>query len=240
MPINDIAQCSSWCQPRAGVMDLSWLIQWTDGRQTHGRVQMPPAPSNTTVRSAYLALMEMVTMYVSQGGQGPLYVINAPVVFVEAQRRKDLALCWPAIAACLQQVRQGVHLIGQDLAWPADQATEAIYAVTPAEVSPVLANQIARLNLRGVATWQDYVQLHCGGRDHYSALYFPTLARLVGPVGVERVLQAFVSPYLADAQASVSALRWIARGLAAHLAIEKARVDLHDRQRNMVRRTQHG
>lgn len=101
----------------------------------------------------------------------------------------------------------------------------ALMEVSP-NVKPSIAEQCKRLNrLRDGAEKIDYVSLHTGGQDDFSAMALGELHGLIRPdLWLEMQIRLRASAMLSPSTV-IKVARWVARGLMVRHAIIKVQID---------------
>jgi ribonuclease HI len=226
-----------------GRMGAGWHLLFADGREERGSQAWEPTPGNTNNVGEYQGLLHLLHAYLLAGGQGPLQVYGDSQLVINQMNE-----VWGVNTAALWRLKEQAEALcrhipgGVRFAWiPREQnqvadslaggesgtpVGAAIYAETPPNGIPdALAEQITRLNRSGHGSFKEFLALRVGGRDACSELSLQELRRRVGAPGNTAIGQAFPEA-IKDQEA---ALRWMLRGLAAHLAIRKVQVDLEMR-----------
>ncbi len=224
-----------------GRMGMGWHLLLPDGQSYEGTAEAPAAPGNTNNRAEYMALIALLEEYRRVGRGFPLLVRGDSQLVIQQMLGK-----WqvnnPTLRELNATARQTVASIagGVRFEWvPREQNRRAdllasgqrleeatlppIHATSPltSAIAPTLAQQIVALNARGYASFKQFMALRVGGRDACSALSLNDLTTRAGDAAVQCCAAAFPD----NPSAQASALRWIVRGLEAHLAIKKVQSD---------------
>ncbi len=246
-PKQDMGFFDGSCDPNpGGRMGAGWRIVWGDKPEQTGSAEWAADGANTVNVAEYSALIGLLSEYHAAGGQGPLMVYGDSQLIIR-QMTGEYSVRSPQLATLNQEASQLARGIpgGVSFRWvpreqnaladtlasgvPPGAQEPAIYAWTAPDVPAPLAAAITRLNQQGRMSFKEAMNLRLGGTDRYSRLYLADLTTHVGAPCAEAATTAFPGADAASIKARESALRWMCRGLAAHLAIRKVKVDLEVR-----------
>ncbi len=228
-----------------GRMGAGWRLVYTECPEETGSSEWPAARDNTNNRAEYLALIGALEQYLASGRPGPLLVQGDSQLVIN-QMTGDWGINNPTLMQLNRQATTQVKRIagGVRYRWipreenqvadtlAGGQLAQAGAPFVSAEhtggaaVATALAEQIARLNQAGKISFKEALGLRVGGKDQYSRWHLQELVPAVGAAGVALSDTAFPGQDAEAIKARETALRWMARGLAAQLAIRKVQVDL--------------
>lgn len=227
-----------------GRMGAGWRLVYADRPEETGSAEWPAARDNTNNRAEYLALIGALEQYLASGRSGPLRVQGDSQLVIN-QMTGEWGINNPALRSLHQQATRLSKRVsgGVRYRWvPREEnqvadtlaggqlgltQTPLVYAeqLQGASVVTALSEQIARLNGAGKMSFKEAMSLRVGGMDQYSRWHLPELVSLIGTAGVALIDAAFPGQEAEAIKARETALRWMARGLAAQLAIRKVQVD---------------
>ncbi|QLC50185.1 ribonuclease HI family protein [Methanolobus zinderi] len=237
------------CDPNpGGRMGFGWVITWKTKRSpTEGSKEKRKSPTNTNNVAEYTALKEGILNYLKLKGKGPLQVCGDSKLVINQMsgkwkiNNKKLADIHGQINEIIKKndlkikykwVPRNQNADADRLAMPAGKQQAKIREVKPADrkviadtntasVSPRLRVKINELNTNPSPGFKEFARLKVGGRDSFSSKRIEELEKLAGKDATKLVKKEFSS----DLKNQASALRWMLRGLAADLAVQKVKVD---------------
>lgn len=228
-------------------MGFGWVIKWDNKKPaTEGKDEKLKHPDNTNNVAEYTALKCGILQYLELGATGPLQVYGDSKLIISQMtgawkvKNENLAIIHKEINDIVKKHKLDVNFtwvpreensIADGLAMPGNKSENTsvkpedrkfLAKVNSASVSPQLRLKINELNTSPSSSFKALAQLRIGGLDSFSKKRFQELVAETGNKAVELVKKDFPG----STKDQASALRWMLRGLASDLAIQKVKVDI--------------
>ncbi len=241
---------------------MGWVVTLHDSSfSILGNDRHEKSDYNNALFAEYLALKKGMLEYVRADGQGPLKVLgdsqtviyqlrgiyavvddNIRIIHEEIKdiiKKHELDIYFHWIpraqnhkADRLSKTRHKISLV-----YPNDRT--CIADVGSVRISKNLRTKIAELNSSRTPTSLMFRKLHPGSKDALSETRLHELEEMAGVHATSIALREFPGTTRKSKHCQAQALRWMLRGLAVDLAIEKVRFDLlrkNNKKKNKARK----
>ncbi|WP_321419491.1 ribonuclease HI family protein [uncultured Methanomethylovorans sp.] len=238
------------CNPNpGGCMGMGWVVTLHDSSfSILGNDRHEKSDYNNALFAEYLALKKGMLEYVRADGQGPLKVLGDSQTVIY-QMRGIYAVMDDEIKGVYREIRALIkeHELDIYFQWipraqnhKADKLSKTknkislvypnsrtcIADVGSVKISKKLKAKISELNSCKTPTSLMFRKLHPASEDVFSETQFHELQQIAGVHATNMVLREFPGVSRKNKHYQAEALRWMLRGLAVDLAIEKVRSDI--------------
>lgn len=238
------------CNPNpGGCMGMGWVVTLQDSSfSILGNDRHEKSDYNNALFAEYLALKKGMLEYVRSDGQGPLKILGDSQTVIY-QMRGIYAVVDDEVRAVHEEIKSIIkeHELDIYFQWipraqnhKADKLSKTkhkislvypndrtcIVDVGSMPISKNLRTKIAEMNSSRTPTSLMFRKLHPGSKDLLSEICFHELKEMAGVHATNIVLREFPGTGRKSKHCQAEALRWMLRGLAVDLAIEKVRFDI--------------
>jgi ribonuclease HI len=255
------------CNPNpGGCMGMGWVVTLHDSSfSILGNDRHEKSDYNNALFAEYLALKKGMLEYVRAEGQGPLKVLGDSQTVIY-QMRGIYAVMDDEIREIHHEIKNLIreHELDIYFQWipraqnhKADKLSKTkrkIRLVCPKnrtciadvgdfKISKNLKVKISELNSCKTPTSLMFRKLHPGSKDMFSETRFHELQEMAGVHATSIALREFPGVSRKNKHCQAEALRWMLRGLAVDLAIEKVRSDIlrkDNRKKNKSKKNKDG
>lgn len=238
------------CNPNpGGCMGMGWVVNLHESSfSILGNDHDEKRDSNNALFAEYLALKKGMLEYVRAEGQGPLKVLGDSQTVIYQMRgiyavaddevrsvhedikniirehELDIYFQWIPRAQNHKADRLSKTKHRINLVYPDDRT--CITDVDSVQISRKLRMKIAELNSSRTPTSLMFRKLHPGSKDVLSEVRLHELQEMAGVHATSIALREFPGTTRKRKHCQAEALRWMLRGLAVDLAVEKVRSDI--------------